>query len=183
MKRSELEVGKIYAYSRESNPKSLYQLDGFIVDSLEPQKDWRGNTIQEVKGRFTDRNGVPKESPATAPLRRLIGDYLLMKHDLEIRAKNKEIADLNKRIKSKEMEELIESKHALITERLKVNRYDLRNNYDGRAVLTLEIEHLRNLCWDLERLARYEKQAELDEQARREKAYLDSLAEAVPTNA
>jgi hypothetical protein len=184
MKRSEIEVGKIYAYSRNTNPTSAYQIDGFIVDSLEFAKDWRGNTIQEVKGRFTDRNGVPKESNATAPLRRLIGDYLLMKHDLEIREKNREIAHLNKRIKSKEIEELIESKHALITERLKVRRWDLRNNYDGKAVLTLEVEHLRNLCWDLERLARYEEQFEKEEAERREKAYLDSLSdEATQTEA
>lgn len=174
MKRSEIEIGKVYAHSRNAEPTRSYEVAGFVVENFDPVKDWRGNVKQqEVNGRFTDDKGNPKpDAPLVAvSLRRLIGDFLPIKHDLEIRAKNKEIAELNKRIKAKEMEQMIEDKHALISERLKVSRWDLRSLYDGRATLTLNTEQLRRLAWDLERLARLDKQAELDEQARIQKAY------------
>lgn len=179
MKRAELEIGKVYAYSRHSVPTSVYQIDGFIVDSLDAQKDWRGNTIQEVKGRFTDRNGVPKESSATAPLRRLVGDYLLMKHDLEMREKNKEIAQLKKEIASKQMTELIDKHHELITNKLDIKKWDIHNNYDGRATITLDYDQFHRLVWAFQALNRHEEQARLDEQARIQKAYEESQQEVV----
>lgn len=177
MKRAELEIGKVYAYSRYSSPTSVYQIDGFIVDSLDAQKDWRGNTIQEVKGRFTDRNGVPKESSATAPLRRLVGDYLLMKHDLEMREKNREIAQLNKQIASTQIEGLIKNHTELITKRIDIKSYDIRNNYDGKAVITLDAKQFQNLVWAFKRLERQDEQSRLDEQARIQKAYEESQQE------
>jgi hypothetical protein len=174
MKRSELEIGKVYAYSRTAEPKSVYEIDGFIVDSLEFAKDWRGKTIQEVKGRFTDKNGNPKESPATAPLRRLIGDYLPLKHDLELRAKNKEIARLNREIASTRVEGLINKHAEIIVERLKINRYDIRNNYDGRATITLTAEQLQTLVWEFQALTRHEEHAQRLETERLAKAYEES---------
>jgi hypothetical protein len=174
MKRSELEIGKVYAYSRTAEPKSVYEIDGFIVDSLEFAKDWRGKTIQEVKGRFTDKNGNPKESPATAPLRRLIGDYLPLKHDLELRAKNREIARLNREIASTRVEGLINKHAELITERIKIDRYDIRNNYDGRAVITLNADQLQELVWAFQALNRHEEHAQRLETERLRKAYEES---------
>lgn len=174
MKRSELEIGKVYAYSRTAEPKSVYEIDGFIVDSLEFAKDWRGKTIQEVKGRFTDKNGNPKESPATAPLRRLIGDYLPLKHDLELRAKNREIAQLKKEIESKKMAEVIDKHHELITTKLGINRYDIRNQYDGIVSITLNTDQLYKLVWAFQALARHEEHAQRLETERRQRAYEES---------
>lgn len=174
MKRSELEIGKVYAYSRTAEPKSVYEIDGFIVDSLDFAKDWRGKTIQEVKGRFTDKNGNPKESPATAPLRRLIGDYLSLKHDLEIRAKNREIARLNKQIASTRVEGLINKHHEVISSRIKIDRYDIRNNYDGKAVITLNADQLQSLVWAFQALDRHEEHAQRLETERLRKAYEES---------
>jgi len=179
MKRSELEIGKVYAYSRTTNPTSVYQIDGFIVDSLDFAKDWRGNTIQEVKGRFTDRNGNPKESPATAPLRRLIGDYLYLKHDLELRAKNREIAQLKKEIESKKMSEVIDKHAELITTKLDINKYDIRNNYDGRATITLNTDQLYKLVWAFQALNRHEEHSQRLEAERLAKAYEETQTEEV----
>lgn len=176
MKRSELEIGKVYAYSRNANPTSTYQIDGFIVDSLEFAKDWRGNTVQEVSGRFTDRDGKPKDSPATAPLRRLIGEYLPLKHDLELREKNKEIARLNREIASTKINELITRHQELIASRIDIQTYDIRNNYDGKAILTLSADQLQKLVWAFQSLDRHEEYAQQRETERRQQAYLDSLA-------
>jgi len=175
MKRSELEVGKVYAYSRYANPTSVYQIDGFMVDSLEVRKDWRGNTIQEVKGRFTDQFGKPKENgTTTAPLRRLIGDYLMMRHDLELRAKNKEIAQLKQQIESKKMNEIIDKHHELITTRLGIRQWDIRNQYDGRATITLDTDQMYKLVWAFQALKRHEEHAQQLENERRQKAYEES---------
>jgi hypothetical protein len=171
MKRAELQIGKVYAYSRYSVPTSVYQIDGFMVDDLEFAKDWRGNTIQEVKGRFTDQYGNPKESPSTAPLRRLVGDYLLMRHDLELREKNKEIARLKKEIESKQIAELMDKHSELITSRIQIQSYDIRNNYDGRATITLNSDQFRNLVWAFQALGRHEEHAQQRETERRQKAY------------
>lgn len=171
MKRSELEIGKVYAYSRTTDPSNIYQIDGFIIDSLDTQKDWRGRPTQEVKGRFTDKDGNPKDSPATAPLRRLIGEYLPIKHDLEIREKNKQIAQLNKQIASTQISGLIEKHHELITKRMDINYYDIRNQYDGRATITLNADQLQKLIWAFQSLNRHEEHAQARETERLRKAY------------
>lgn len=177
MKRSELEIGKVYAYSRTADPKSLYEIDGFIIDSLDLQKDWRGRPTQEVKGRFTDRNGTPKDSPATAPLRRLIGEYLPIKHDLEIRQKNREIARLNKQIASTQIEGLLTKHTELITSRIDISQFDIRNQYDGRATITLNADQLQKLIWAFQSLNRHEEYAQAREADRLRKVYGESQQE------
>lgn len=177
MKRSELEIGKVYAYSRYANPTSAYEIDGFIIDSLDLQKDWRGRPTQEVKGRFTDKDGNPKDSPATAPLRRLIGEYLPLKHDLELRAKNKEIARLNREIASTKVEGLITKYGEVITSRLDIQTYDIRNQYDGRATITLNADQFQKLVWTFQALDRHEEYAQAREAERLRKAYEESQQE------
>lgn len=177
MKRSELEIGKVYAYSRTADPKSLYEIDGFIIDSLDLQKDWRGRPTQEVKGRFTDRNGNPKDSPVTAPLRRLIGEYLPIKHDLEIRQKNREIARLNKQIASTQIEGLLTKHTELITSRIDISQFDIRNQYDGRATITLNADQLQKLIWAFQSLNNHEEYAQAREADRLRKAYEESQLE------
>ena len=175
MKRSELEIGKVYAYSRNNNPTSPYEIEGFIVDSLDPKPDWRGRTNpQEITGRFTDSNGNPKQSTTTANTRRLVGDYLTIKHDLEIRQKNKEIARLNKEIASNKMSELIKTHQELITSRLDINFYDIRNQYDGRATITLTAPQFQKLIWAFQALNRHEDYAKEQERIRLQKAYEES---------
>jgi hypothetical protein len=176
MKRNELEIGKVYAYSRNQEPTSTYHISGFIVDSLEPVKDWRGNTKPEVRGRFTDHNGNPKETdPTNAPLRRLIGDYLSTRHDLELREKNREIAQLNKQIESTKMLNLIERHHETVTKRLEMNRYDIYNNYDGKATITFNTKQFDRLISAFQALDRHERHAQQQEAERLQAQYLESL--------
>lgn len=175
MKRSELEIGKVYAYSRSTNPTNLYEIEGFIVDSLDPTPDWRGRTNpQEITGRFTDTSGNPKPSTTTANTRRLVGDYLTLKHDLEIRDKNKQIAQLNKQIASTQVEGLIKTHHELITNRLDINFYDIRNQYDGKATITLNADQFNKLIWAFQALNRHEDYAKEQERIRLQKAYEQS---------
>jgi hypothetical protein len=177
MKRSEIEIGKVYAYSRTAEPKSPYEISGFVVESLEPVKDWRGNIKQEVKGKFTNPDGTLKtheSDSTTVNIRKLIGDYLSLKHDLEIRAKNREIAQLNKQIASTRVEGLINKHAEIITQRIKIDRYAIRNNYDGKAVITLTADQLQELVWAFQALARHEEHAQRLEAERIQKAYEES---------
>lgn len=181
MKRSELEIGKVYAYSRYQDPTNIWHIDGFIVESLEPVKDWRGNNKQEVRGRFTDKNGNPKDyqtDQTSVNIRRLIGDYLPLKHDLELKEKNKEIARLNKQIASTRVEGLINKHAELITERIKIERYDIKNTYDGRATITLNADKLQELIWAFQALNRHEEYAQARETERLRKAYEESQVNA-----
>lgn len=166
MKRAELEVGKVYAYSRYANPTATYQIGGFIIDSLEPVRKYgkTGPTIPEVTGRYTDKDGNPTAEPdrtTTIALRRLIGDYLVTKHSLELAEKNREIARLEKTIKSKEVQQIIDERHELFTERLGINKYNLSNRYNGKVEIELTLDQFKSLAVALANLKWYERQAEL----------------------
>lgn len=171
MKRAELEIGKVYAYSRTTDPTSTYQVSGFIVDSLEIPDSWRGNAKQEVRGRFTDSEGNVKDdntSQTNVNIRKLIGEYLPIRHNLEIREKNREIARLNNQIANTQIEALIKANHELIKKRLGVGYYEIRSNYEGKATMTLNAKQLQSLTIDLRSLERYEEAERLEQQKRYE---------------
>lgn len=175
MKRAELEIGKVYAYSRYGNPTAVYQIGGFIIDSLDPVRKYgrTGSTLPEVIGRYTDKDGKPMTEPdktTTIALRKILGEYLPIKHDLELREKNQQIARLEKQIASKEMERLIEDKHELITKYLGVSKYSLKNLYNGKVEIELNINQFKSLAIALSNLKWYEDKAEADRKAREEVA-------------
>lgn len=180
MKRAELEIGKVYAYSRYANPTKPYQIGGFIIDSLEPVLKYgnRGSTLPEVRGRYTDKYGNPTEGdkPTTMALRRIIGDYLTIKHDLELTEKNREIAQLKKSIRTKEVTELIEKNHQLYKRNTSdsydsehktgISFYRLNNRYDGTVNIELNLDQFKNLTHRLNRLELLEaRQAQEQETA------------------
>ena len=107
----------------------------------------------------------------------MIGEYLPLKHDLELREKNEEIARLNKRIASTQIEGLITKYHEVITERIGIGYYDIRNQYDGRATITLNADQLQKLIWAFQALNRHEDYAKEQERIRIQKAYEESQQE------
>jgi hypothetical protein len=181
MKRSELEIGKVYAYSREARPTRSYDITGFIVDIIEAPKDWRGKQIQTVKGRFTDKFGNPTTEDVgsrEAPLRRLIAEYLPLKHDLELRDKNYEIERLKSQIAATKMEGLIKNYGGIINKRIGLESYTIRNQYDGRATITLNTDQFSELVWAFQALDRHEEHAQRQEAERLAKAYEESQVNA-----
>lgn len=171
MKKSDIEIGKVYAYTRHQNPTSTYHISGFVVESLTPAKDWRGNiNSQEVSGRFTKSDGTinPDANQTNVNIRRLIGEYLPLKHELEIRDKNKEIARLNQQIASTQIEGLIKANSELIAKRLDIKSYDIRNTYEGRATITLNASQFQRLVWDFKSLERHDEAERIEQQKRYE---------------
>lgn len=170
MKRSELEIGKVYAYSRTTNPTSTYHVSGFIIDSLEVPQNWRGNAKQEVRGRFTKDDGTtnPDTQATSVNIRKLIGEYLPIRHNLEIREKNREIVRLNNQIASTQIEALIKANHELIEKRLGIKYYEIKSNYEGKATITVSAKQLQALTIDLRSLERYEEAERLEQQKRYE---------------
>jgi hypothetical protein len=82
-------------------------------------------------------------------------------------------------IASKQMTEVIDKHHEIITTKLGINRYDIRNQYDGRATITLDYDQFYKLVWAFQALARHEEHAQQLENERRQKAYEESQQEAV----
>jgi hypothetical protein len=162
MKKSDIEIGKVYAYSRTATPDSTYQVSGFVVDSLDIPESWRGNAKQEVKGRFTKSDGTIQEDAnfTNVNIRKLIGEYLPIRHDLELREKNREISRLNQQIATTKIEGIIKAHAEVITKRLEIKYYDIRNTYDGKATITLTAQSLQELVRAFQSLDRYEEQAE-----------------------
>jgi hypothetical protein len=165
MKKAELELGKVYAYSTRKDPDRMYQVSAIAITDLDPKLNW-ADTKGSVQGNYIKSNG---EVGATAKFlpRYIIGDYAQIKHQFEIDEKNREIAQLKKTIETKKAEETIARYKDIFTneETYKVHSYYIKNMYNGNVSIELTNDQFASIAIDLKSLARYRAEEEAKRQA------------------
>lgn len=169
MKKSELEIGKVYAYSTKQNPDRLWEISAFKIVDLDPQISWR-ETKGTVAGHYVDRNGEVGTTLVKVLPRFIIGDYQEWKHSLEIRQKNREIAELKRTIEVKRVHDKIAQHKDIFIEKYQVQSYKISNGYDGKVKIELTADQFNDIAYDLKRyktiLDREEAQRQAEYEAR-----------------
>ena len=173
MKKSEIEIGKVYAYSTRQNPDRLYQISAMTVTDLNPKLNW-ADTKGSVQGNYIKSDGEAGSSGKFLP-RYIIGDYAELKHQFEIDEKNREIAQLKKTIETKKAEETIARYKDIFTneETYKVHSYYIKNMYNGKIKIELTHDQFASIAIDLRALARYRAEEEAKRQAEYEARQAD----------
>lgn len=154
MKKTELVVGREYAYSTKSNPTWVERVK--VLD-LNPKLLWRdAKGSIEVEFIRTDREtGEDKAGSPTKVLGRyLIGEYREAVANIEIAKRDKEIAYLRRQANEREQRDFLEGRvKPLLKEVLEGQSYSIR--FDSSRTyqpFTLELsrEGLRVLVEDLQ---------------------------------
>ena len=165
MKKSEIEIGKVYAYSTRQNPDRLYQISAMTVTDLNPKLNW-ADTKGSVQGNYIKSDGEAGSSGKFLP-RYIIGDYAELKHQFEIDEKNREIAQLKKTIETKKAEESIARYKDIFTneETYKIHSYYIKNMYNGRVTIELTHDQFASIAIDLRRYNQILKEEQAKRQA------------------
>lgn len=132
MKRNDLQIGKTYAHSRSSEPSMLYEITEFLVESTEPNK----SHPQDVVGRFVKKDGTISDR-TTVSLRRLIGDYKTVRHQLEIIEKNEEIRRLRREVEFEKSKQALSEYKEVFVKNYDIADYKIERNYNGTIGMTL----------------------------------------------
>lgn len=149
MKKSELEIGKVYAYSTKPNPDRIYQISAFKVADLDPKLGW-SDSKGSVAGNYINSNGELGAYVKLLP-RYIIGDYQEWKHRLELRSKDREIAELKRSIEMKKAQEVKNTYTPVFTDIYKVKSWEISADYNGKMKIELTHSQFTDIARDLKR--------------------------------
>lgn len=145
MKKSELTVGKVYAYSRKTVQEYSWDIAGFIVDDLDPKLAWK-EPKGSIAGRFVKSDGTPQENQTKVLPRFIVGDFEVVKLKLENREANRKIAQLNTEIANSNVRTFLDMNSKELAELLELkSTYYIANNYKGQITITLTAGEAQDL--------------------------------------
>ena len=139
MKRNELEIGKVYAYSTYTfTPTRAYEIKPVVIHDTELNKFHKG----EVQVKSIDKDGNIGETPYWVNTRKIVGKYQETLHEFQLAEKNAEINRLKKEIRERENRDTIER---LVPEwkDYGVSRWDIHLDGTDQVKVTIKLDQLK----------------------------------------